>query len=194
MTRHRVTASARIAAAPTRVYEVLADYRQRHRHILPKRFSDLTVERGGRRRRHHHQVSAAPRRTPPDVPRSHHRTGSGPRPSGDESRRQGGGHHVHGDGRRRWRDVECDDRDRAAGATRDARRDRAFPHDAGAPATLPGTTAATRGIRGSVRRSLVSVASAVSGPSAPSRRLSSPLSDGFRLLCLPNRPFVPDTG
>jgi hypothetical protein len=45
--RHRVTASARIAAAPTRVYEVLADYRQGHRHILPKRFSDLTVERGG---------------------------------------------------------------------------------------------------------------------------------------------------
>jgi hypothetical protein len=47
LTHHRVTASARIAAAPARVYEVLADYRQGHRHILPKRFSDLTVERGG---------------------------------------------------------------------------------------------------------------------------------------------------
>ena len=47
MTRHRVTASARIAAAPRRVYDVLADYRHGHRHILPKRFSDLTVERGG---------------------------------------------------------------------------------------------------------------------------------------------------
>jgi hypothetical protein len=47
LTRHRVTASARIAAAPKRVYDVLADYRQGHRHILPKRFSDVTVERGG---------------------------------------------------------------------------------------------------------------------------------------------------
>ena len=44
---HRVTASARIAAAPALVYEVLADYRHGHRQILPKRFSDLTVERGG---------------------------------------------------------------------------------------------------------------------------------------------------
>ncbi len=47
MTRHRVTASAPIAAAPGRVYDVLADYRHGHRHILPKRFVDLTVERGG---------------------------------------------------------------------------------------------------------------------------------------------------
>ena len=47
MTRHRVTASARIAAAPRRVYDVLADYQHGHRHILPTRFSDLTVERGG---------------------------------------------------------------------------------------------------------------------------------------------------
>ena len=47
MIRHRVTASARIAAAPKRIYEVLADYRHGHRQILPTRFSDLTVERGG---------------------------------------------------------------------------------------------------------------------------------------------------
>jgi hypothetical protein len=47
LTRHRVTASACIPAAPRRVYNVLADYRNAHRHILPPRFSDLTVERGG---------------------------------------------------------------------------------------------------------------------------------------------------
>ena len=47
MTWHRVTASARIAAAPKRVYDVLADYRDGRPRILPKRFSDLTVERGG---------------------------------------------------------------------------------------------------------------------------------------------------
>jgi hypothetical protein len=47
LTRHRVTASACIAAAPRRVYDVLADYRHGHRRILPTRFSDLTVERGG---------------------------------------------------------------------------------------------------------------------------------------------------
>lgn len=47
MTPHRVTASARIAAAPALVYNVLADYRHGRRQILPKRFSDLTIERGG---------------------------------------------------------------------------------------------------------------------------------------------------
>ena len=47
MTWHRITASARIPAAPKRVYDILADYREGHRCILPKRFSDVTVERGG---------------------------------------------------------------------------------------------------------------------------------------------------
>ena len=47
MAHHRIIASARIAAAPKRVYDVIADYRQGHPHILPKRFSGLTVERGG---------------------------------------------------------------------------------------------------------------------------------------------------
>lgn len=47
MTPHRVAASARIPAAPARVYQVLADYQHGHREILPDRFSDLTVERGG---------------------------------------------------------------------------------------------------------------------------------------------------
>jgi hypothetical protein len=42
-----VAASARIAATPARVYRVLADYRHGHRDILPDRFSNLTVERGG---------------------------------------------------------------------------------------------------------------------------------------------------
>jgi hypothetical protein len=47
LSRARVIASARIAAAPRRLYDVLADYRHGHGQILPKRFSDLTVERGG---------------------------------------------------------------------------------------------------------------------------------------------------
>jgi polyketide cyclase/dehydrase/lipid transport protein len=47
LTRHRVVASARIAAGPARVYAILADYRHGHRHILPRRFSDVTIERGG---------------------------------------------------------------------------------------------------------------------------------------------------
>ncbi len=47
MASHRITASARIAAAPKRVYDLIADYRQGHPRILPRQFSDLTVERGG---------------------------------------------------------------------------------------------------------------------------------------------------
>ena len=47
MTAHRITASARIDAAPKRVYNVIADYCNGHPRILPKQFSDLVVERGG---------------------------------------------------------------------------------------------------------------------------------------------------
>jgi hypothetical protein len=47
LSRHRIVASARIPAAPRRVYAVLADYRHGHPMILPPRVSDLTVERGG---------------------------------------------------------------------------------------------------------------------------------------------------
>ena len=44
---HLVTVSARINAAPERVYAVIADYRNGHPRILPKEFTGLTVERGG---------------------------------------------------------------------------------------------------------------------------------------------------
>jgi len=46
MPMHRVTATARIDAPPTRVYAVLADYRG-HPRMLPERCSDLRIERGG---------------------------------------------------------------------------------------------------------------------------------------------------
>jgi len=42
-----ITASARIAASPQRVYAIIADYRDGHPRILPKEFSGLTVEQGG---------------------------------------------------------------------------------------------------------------------------------------------------
>jgi Polyketide cyclase / dehydrase and lipid transport len=44
---HRVSASAQINAAPEKVYGILADYRNGHPRILPKQFSNLTVESGG---------------------------------------------------------------------------------------------------------------------------------------------------
>jgi hypothetical protein len=47
MNRHRVAESARIAAPPARVYQILADYRE-HERILPrKHFKSLVIERGG---------------------------------------------------------------------------------------------------------------------------------------------------
>ena len=42
-----VGATARINAAPDRVYHVIADYRNGHPHILPKQFRNLVVEAGG---------------------------------------------------------------------------------------------------------------------------------------------------
>jgi len=42
-----VTASARLAAPPERVYSVIADYHHGHPRILPKQFTGLTVEKGG---------------------------------------------------------------------------------------------------------------------------------------------------
>ena len=45
--RHVVVASARIGATPKRLYDIIADYRSGHPRILPGRFSDLRVERGG---------------------------------------------------------------------------------------------------------------------------------------------------
>jgi hypothetical protein len=42
-----VTASRRLQAPPHRVYETIANYHTGHPRILPKAFSNLTVERGG---------------------------------------------------------------------------------------------------------------------------------------------------
>jgi hypothetical protein len=44
---HVVSTSARIKAAPDRVYRIIADYRNGHPHILPKQFSNLCVDAGG---------------------------------------------------------------------------------------------------------------------------------------------------
>ena len=42
-----VSATARLQAPPHRVYETIANYHSGHPRILPKAFSNLTVERGG---------------------------------------------------------------------------------------------------------------------------------------------------
>jgi Polyketide cyclase / dehydrase and lipid transport len=48
MARYRVTASARIEAPADRVYALVADYRDGHPRILPRRyFTALEVEEGG---------------------------------------------------------------------------------------------------------------------------------------------------
>ena len=48
MSRHRVSASARVRASARQVYDILADYRVGHPAILPSAyFRDLVVERGG---------------------------------------------------------------------------------------------------------------------------------------------------
>jgi uncharacterized protein YndB with AHSA1/START domain len=48
MPRHRISASALIAAPPERVYAVIANYRDSHPRILPRPpFGPLTVEEGG---------------------------------------------------------------------------------------------------------------------------------------------------
>lgn len=45
--RHIISASAIIPARRERVYSLLANYRDGHPRILPKQFSNLTVEQGG---------------------------------------------------------------------------------------------------------------------------------------------------
>lgn len=48
MTTAQATASALIAASPTAIYTVLADYRNHHPHILPSQyFHTLIIEEGG---------------------------------------------------------------------------------------------------------------------------------------------------
>jgi hypothetical protein len=44
----RVTATGLVGAPPSRVYGILADYRDGHPRILPRAFEGLTVEQGGR--------------------------------------------------------------------------------------------------------------------------------------------------
>jgi hypothetical protein len=45
--RHIISASAIIPARRERVYSLIANYRDGHPRILPKQFSNLTVEQGG---------------------------------------------------------------------------------------------------------------------------------------------------
>ena len=47
MLRHRISASADIAAPPATVYRIFADYRQHHPRILPAAFSNFAVQEGG---------------------------------------------------------------------------------------------------------------------------------------------------
>jgi hypothetical protein len=47
MITYQVTASAIMNAPAEQVYNIIADYRNGHPHILPKQFSDLVVEEGG---------------------------------------------------------------------------------------------------------------------------------------------------
>ena len=47
MSRHRVSASARLNAPASVVYTVIADYREHHPHILPDAFSNMVVKQGG---------------------------------------------------------------------------------------------------------------------------------------------------
>jgi len=46
--RYSIGATARIQAPAPQVYGILADYRDGHPHILPKQFTSLSVEQGGR--------------------------------------------------------------------------------------------------------------------------------------------------
>jgi uncharacterized protein YndB with AHSA1/START domain len=47
METYSVSAAAIIDAPPRRVYDIIADYRHGHPHILPPQFRNLTVQRGG---------------------------------------------------------------------------------------------------------------------------------------------------
>jgi hypothetical protein len=44
---YTVSASARVAAPPDKVYATIANYHTGHPRIVPRQFSDLTVEEGG---------------------------------------------------------------------------------------------------------------------------------------------------
>jgi hypothetical protein len=44
---HVITATSLVPAPPQRVYSIIADYRDGHPNILPRQFSEMTVEEGG---------------------------------------------------------------------------------------------------------------------------------------------------
>jgi hypothetical protein len=44
---YTISATARLAAPPRRVYDTIADYHTGHPRIVPKQFSNLKVEKGG---------------------------------------------------------------------------------------------------------------------------------------------------
>ena len=46
--RYQVTRAAHIGAPPSRVYEIISDYRDGHPRILPQQFRNLVVEQGGK--------------------------------------------------------------------------------------------------------------------------------------------------
>jgi len=46
--RYQVTKTAYVGAPPSRVYEIISDYRNGHPRILPAQFRNLVVERGGK--------------------------------------------------------------------------------------------------------------------------------------------------
>ena len=46
--RYQVTRTAHVSAPPSRVYDILSDYRNGHPRILPPQFRNLVVEHGGR--------------------------------------------------------------------------------------------------------------------------------------------------
>jgi hypothetical protein len=46
-TTHIISVAATIPARPERVYALIANYNDGHRRIIPKQFSDITVEQGG---------------------------------------------------------------------------------------------------------------------------------------------------
>jgi ribosome-associated toxin RatA of RatAB toxin-antitoxin module len=48
MSQFRVEESRIIDAQPQRIYDVIADYDVGHKAILPKEFTDMTVEQGGK--------------------------------------------------------------------------------------------------------------------------------------------------
>jgi hypothetical protein len=47
-TRYQVSKTVHVSAPPSRVYDIISDYRNGHPRILPPQFRNLVVEHGGR--------------------------------------------------------------------------------------------------------------------------------------------------